>query len=237
MRIQMRALTPWKLASLTALGCALFAAEAAQGQTISSPYRFIQGRHDFGMIAGVLQENRGSLGIAPGGGPMIGARYSIEISGPFAAELTGFIVPTERTVFTPQENVGIVPFGEASVTLAAIDARIRFTVTGDRTWRNLAPFVMAGGGIVGSFGNLSSFDRDLIPANRVDFGPSLLFLGGLGTRWIPGDRFTLRAEVTYHFWRQGTPPGWVAIEEELDGELGQEWLAVPGLVIGLSYRP
>jgi hypothetical protein len=189
------------------------------------------------MIVGVLQENRGSLGIAPGGGILFGARYAIEISGPFAAELSGYLVPTERTVFTPQDNVGIAPFGEASLMLAAIDARIRFTLTGDRTWRDFAPFATAGGGIVGSFGNLSSFDRDLIPANRVDFGPSLLFVGGVGTRWIPGDRFTLRAEGTYHFWRQGTPPGWVTVEEELEGQLGEEWLAVPGLLIGVSYRP
>jgi len=232
----MRVQTPWKLATLVAIGFALFVPAAAEAQTIASPYRFIQGRHDVGMIVGVVQENRGSLGIAPGGGLMFGARYAIEISGPFAAELTGFLLPTERTVFTPQDNVGIVAFGEASVTLAAIDARIRFTLTGDRTWRGLAPFAMAGGGVVGSFGNLSSFDLDLIPANRVDFGPSLLFVGGAGTRWIPGDRLTVRAEATYHFWRQGTPPGWVTVEEELEGQLGEEWLAVPGFVIGVSYR-
>jgi hypothetical protein len=95
---------------------------------------------------------------------------------------------------------------------------------------------MAGGGIIGSFGNLSTFDGDLIPANRVDFGPSLLFLGGAGARWIPGDRLTVRADATYHFWRQGTPPGWVTVEEQLEGRLGEEWLGVPGLVLGVSYR-
>ena len=233
----MRVQTRWKLAALAAVGFAFVPPGTAEGQTIASPYRFIQGRHDVGMIVGIVQENRGSLGIAPGGGLMFGARYTIEMSGPFAAELTGFLLPTERTVFTPQDNIGIVPFGEASVTLAAIDARIRFTLTGDRTWRDLAPFVVAGGGIVGSFGKLSSFDRDLIAANRVDFGPSLLLVGGAGTRWIPGDRLTVRAEATYHFWKQGTPPGWVTVEEELEGQLGEEWLAAPGLVIGVSYRP
>jgi hypothetical protein len=233
----MRVRTLWKLATLVALGSGPFLPRTVEGQTISSPYRFIQGRHDVGMMVGFLGENRGTHGIAPGGGPMLGARYAIELSGPFAAELSGYFVPTDRMVFTPQNDVGLVPFGEASLVVAAIDARIRFTVTGDRTWRGLAPFVTAGGGIAGSFGNLSSFDRELIPANRVDFGPSMLFLGGLGTRWIPGDRITFRAEATYHFWRQGTPPGWVTVEEELDGELGEEWLAIPGVVLGLSYRP
>ena len=219
------------------MGLALFVPGAVEGQTISSPYRFIQGRHDVGMIVGFLGENRGDLGIGPGGGPMFGARYAIELSGPFAAELSGYFVPTDRTVFAVQDDVGIVPFGEANLVVAAIDARIRFTVTGDRTWHGLAPFVTAGGGIAGSFGNLSPFDRILVTAERVDFGPSLLFVGGLGTRWIPGDRISLRAEVTYHLWKQGTPTGWVTVEEELEGQLGDEWLPVPGLVLGVSYRP
>ena len=39
----------------------------ANAQTIPSPYRFLEHTHDAGVMFGVVQENRGALGIGPGG--------------------------------------------------------------------------------------------------------------------------------------------------------------------------
>ncbi len=210
--------------------------QRSEAQTIPSPYRFIERRHDAGMFVGILQERRGDLGIGPGGGVMIGARYAIEFRGPLAAELSGYVVPTDRVVFQAGEEIGLVPLGKADMVLTGIDARLRFTLTGDRTWRGLAPFVMAGGGVLGAFSEESPLEAEMVAANKVDFGPSALFLGGLGTRWIPGDRLTIRAEATYNFWRQGTPTGWVAFQEDIEGPLKTQWIGSAGLALGVSYR-
>jgi hypothetical protein len=233
----MRHLCPGKLSIAAALGfLALACPRPSQGQTIPSPYRFIEHRHDTGVFVGALHSNRGDLGIGPGGGMMVGARYGIDLSGPLGAELSSFLVPTDRTVYAPQDGVGLIRLGEADLTLVAVEARLRFTLTGDRTWRGFAPFVAAGGGVAGSFRGVSPLDDALLPEDRVDFGPTALLEGGVGTRFVPGDRVTLRLDATYNFWRHSTPVGWGSLAEELGSRLGDEWLGVASFALGLSYR-
>jgi hypothetical protein len=158
------------------------------------------------------------------------------LTGPLGGELAGFLVPTDRAVFAPRDGVGLIRLGNADLTLVAIEVRLRFTVTGDRTWRGLAPFVAAGGGIAGSFRSVSPLDDALLPEDRVDFGPTPILGGGVGTRFIPGDRVTMRLDAAYNFWKHGTPVGWVSLTEELGGRLGDEWLGVASFTLGLSYR-
>jgi hypothetical protein len=230
-------LRPWahRLALASGLA-ALGAPHPAGAQTIPSSYRFIDGRQDAGLFFGYMQAHRGELDIGPGGGPVIGGRYSIELSGPIAAELSGYAIPTDRKVFDVQPGTGRVFLGTTDLLVIAVDARLRFTFTGPRTWHGLAPFILAGGGVVGSLASPSPLEEGIGAADRLDFGPGTLLVTGGGFRWIPWSRLTFRADATLHLWRIATPPGYVQIADDLGPYPEKDWVSMGAALFGLSYR-
>lgn len=233
----MRILRPWAplLAVVPGL-VALMAPTSVSGQTIPSPYRFIDHRQDAGFFVGFAQDRRGELGIGPGGGTLIGGRYSINLSNPLAAELSGYALPTNREVYDVRPGTGLVPKGKADLLVLAFDARLRFTLTGGRTWHGLAPFILAGGGVVGSLASPTELESDIAPQNRLDFGPGTLLLTGAGFRWIPQGRLTFRADATLHLWRVAAPPGFVEVMSDIGPYSQKDWVSVGAAIFGLSYR-
>src|SRR5262245_16119602 len=73
----MRLRTVCLMMSLTVL------AGRASAQTINSPYRFIDQSQTAGLWGGTVTSASGTLDIGPQGGPVLGARYGIRLSGPF----------------------------------------------------------------------------------------------------------------------------------------------------------
>jgi hypothetical protein len=205
-------------------------------QTIPSPYRFLDTRHDAGILVGLMNENRGELDLGPGGGVFAGLRYGIELGGPFAFEASGYLLPTDRKVYNPRSDAGLEYLGDTNALLGAIDARIRFGLTGPRTWNGLAPFVHVGGGLVGDFSGRSSLEEAFEPEDRFSFGPSFLGILGGGTRWTPFDRLTFRGEWTLHIWKLGTPRAFFTLRDELASIPEQEWPGVGSFVLGASLR-
>ena len=208
----------------------------ARAQTVPSPYRFVERSHEYGVIFGVARENRGALGIGPGGGPLVGGSYAIRLRGALSGEITGFLISTDRVVYDVSPDVGLIPLGETEARVAALDARLRFTLTGARTWHGLAPFLMAGGGVVGDIAGMSPLDSNLFAEDRFSFGPSFLGIMGAGTRWIPGDRFTLRVETSFNLWKLSTPSGFSQVQEQVDQFTSNEWIGVGVVGFGASYR-
>ena len=208
----------------------------AEGQTVPSAYRFVDGTHTTGVIAGVMREARGSVGIGPSGGAFLGGRYAIEFRGPFALEATGFVMPTDHDVLRPISGQGLVPIGTADMLIIGIDGRIRFSLTGARTWHGMAPLLMVGGGFVKDFSSRSELELDLPVSQRLAFGPSFLGLMGGGVRWIPGERFEFRLDTTLNIWKLGTPTGFAEAEGEVDGLVNEQWTGVGAFVLGASYR-
>lgn len=215
---------------------ALWAPGSANAQTIPSPYSFIDRSQDAGVFFGVVQDHRGELGIGPGGGPMFGGRYSIDLGGPIAAEITGYAISSDREVFGVQPGTGLVPRGTQDVLLIAVDGRFRFTLTGARSWHGVAPFILAGGGIVGSVESATTLEDDIPATHRVAFGPGFVAVTGAGTRWIPADRLTFRAEATMHLWRVSAPAGFVEVLDDIGRYPEKDWVSVGGVVFGVSYR-
>ena len=233
----MRIFRFWDLAFIiTVAFVGLFCSPGANAQTVSSPYRFIEGSHDVGVIFGVVQENRGAMGIGPGGGSLLGIRYAIELSGPLALEAAGYLIPTDRVVYDAVPGKGLVPLGNTDTMVASADIRIRFSLTGARTWHGVVPFLMAGGGIAGNLSGPSEFAAEIPASERVGFGPSFLGIMGGGTRWIPFERLTLRVDTLLSIWKVETPRGFSDVEEDLEVFVNQEWLGVGSLVFGASYR-
>jgi len=213
--------------------------QSAEAQQIRSPYQFIDTRHSAGIFVGIAQENRGQLDLAPGGGIMVGARYGIELSGPFALEGTAFFLPTDRNVFDPtvdpDEQLPEL-LGTSNSLVAGIDGRLRFTLTGARTWHGLAPFVLMGGGVAGDLTPRSSLEDELVSEERFTLGPSFLGVLGAGTRWLPTENLTFRVDALLHLWKAGTPRAFFQFEEQYGSVPEQEWPSVGALVLGGSYR-
>lgn len=223
----------WTAAILAALAAAPGEVSA---QTISSPYRFTPGVQDAGLIFGYAQDHRGYLGIGPGGGPLVGVRYGRDLTGAIGVELSGYVISGDRTVFDPQSGFGLQELGETPSRVASIDARLRFTLTGGRSWNGFAPYIVAGAGVAMDASPSTTLDESLELSERTDFGPSALVVAGGGTRWMPGDRFVFFTEIISHLWRQSTPNGYGNVEQ-LIGPLRQmDWIGVGGLVAGVLYR-
>ncbi|TVP74862.1 MAG: hypothetical protein EA352_09645 [Gemmatimonadales bacterium] len=208
-----------------------------RGQTITSPYEFVDTRHEAGFFVAHVPGNRGDLRMGPGGGTLTGLRYAFEVTGPFALEVGGFLLPTDRVVRVPQDG-GIEDIGSSDALIAALDGRIRFSLPGRRTWHGLAPFLQAGGGLALDFRGGSELEAEIPSSLRFSFGPSFLGVMGAGTRWLPTDNLTVRLDLSTYFWKLGTPDEFLQLGE---AELGrfvpqQEWTPVPSFSLGLSYR-
>ncbi|TVP49835.1 MAG: hypothetical protein EA350_01470 [Gemmatimonadales bacterium] len=209
----------------------------AGAQTITSPYEFIEGRHEAGVFLIHVPGNRGTMELGPGDGLLTGARYALDLGGPFALEFTGFVQPTDRRVRAPDAaGQEILELGTASALVGGLDGRVRFTLTGPRTWHNLAPFVVAGGGVVGNLSGRIEEEEELPTEARFTFGPSFMGVLGVGTRYFLTEQLVLRLDATAHFWKLGTPQAYLNLPEEAGPVVQQEWPAVGGFGVGLSWR-
>ena len=209
---------------------------ALTSQTIPSPYRFLESKQEAGLFAGYMSPGTGRFGFGPGPGPAWGVRYGVNLSGPFGLEGVVTHLPTTRDIIDPGRVEGDRVIGEMSAQMVMIDARLRFTLTGDRTWHGISPFVMTGGGVVFDVSNDES-DRDLILTDdRFKFGTSVLGMFGGGVRWFPFERILVRAEYGLVLWRLKTPPGYSDPERAFKGVDEKEWVSGPSYTLGIAFR-
>lgn len=208
----------------------------AAAQDVSSPYEFIETRWGVGPYVGWAAENRGSAGFGPGGGVLFGVRGEVELSGPLGVHLNAFILPTDRNVYRPDAQTGTKEFLENTESMVGgLDARLRLTLTGQRTWHGIAPYVSAGVGVVGDLAPRDAVEQVLVDESRFTMGPSFLPSLSAGTRWLPTERLTVRLEAGFHFWKVGTPENFRALENEPDIP-NQQWPAIGTFLLGGAYR-
>src|SRR5690606_29299151 len=212
----------WTLATVVA--CALLPAPAA-GQTIRSPYRHLEETQAGGLFAGYVAADRGSLELGPGSGPIFGGRYGIRISGPFTAEGEVAFLPTSRYVVdlvTDEDDPDGIPvpvrLREADISLLLLTAALRFNLTGPRTYRNLQPYLLAGGGAAISVSDEETTDLD--PDVRFDFGTSFAGQLGGGIEWFAMRRLALRLDGRLLFWQIDNPRAFT----ELGNVSSSEWV-------------
>jgi hypothetical protein len=236
-RIDMRLRT--SLLLLTGLGiiAGVLIPSASQAQTIPSPYRFIDTRHELTFQAGAVSADRGVRRLGPGGGPIVGARYAFEITGPAAVEISATFMSTDREVYDPTDDTSPPELiGTADLNLGLVEGRFRLNLTGARTWNYLAPYLYGGMGlVVGSSARLAA-EEELPPGSQFTFGPSATFSLGTGTRFIPRDPLSFRVEAGFNLWKVGNPPAFRFIDDEI-GEVGSgAWPSWTSLSMGISYR-
>ncbi len=224
--------------SLAVALLALLGTSAALGaqERVPSPYRFIDTNQELGIFVSQMEADRGRFSLGPGPGLAYGVRYSIKLgTTPLAFESTGFGLPTNRRLVDPSRPEGERTVGTVDSFILGADIRLRFSVTGPRTWRNLNPYVSLG---LGAAGDLRSPGDD-IPVRAEDefqFGPAFMAVGSSGVRWLPFDRLGFRGELGLNLWRLGSPTGFVEFEDALGPVSESEWVAVPNFGVALMYR-
>jgi hypothetical protein len=210
--------------------------DAARGQTITSPYRFIEQSQAAGAFGGYITTSKGTFDLGPESGPVFGLRYGIRLSGPFTVEADAGFFPSKRLVQdTVLADSIIQPVGEADINLLMVIASLRFNLTGPRTWHRLQPFVLFGVGAALDLSGTSAFEEDALEADvRFDFGTSFAGQIGGGIEWYPAERFTLRLDARNVLWNVDTPIAFVRVfGEEIEED---EWLQNGVFTLGLSIR-
>lgn len=215
---------------------ALVSARPARAQNVPSPYEFIEQRQEAGLFGGSARAVPGRFGFGPDQGMVYGARYAIDLSGPFGIEGVFSYVPTTRTVVDPRRAEESREIGEADVQLLLVDARLRFTLTGNRTWHSLAPFLFAGAGLGYDVAGTSEIDEELAASDRFDFGFALLGTLGGGIRWMASERFLVRGDAQLALWQLDTPEGYLDPELGFEAPPQSEWLNNAFFTLGLAYR-
>ncbi len=237
--ISARILLVAALAACPGLG----ASGPALSQTIPSSYRFIEKPQEVSLFWGALSLSQGSLELGPRSGSAMGARYSIEASGPLFIQGLLTWLPTERDVIDPRRVAGDRRIGTTDVQLLMADVRLDFSLTGRRTWNRIAPHLFLGGGIAMDLAGQGEFADALLPEDLFEFGTAFTTSAGAGVRVALGSRLMLYGESGLTLWQLHTPDGFddpakriVDDEGETRSVVQSEWVRGYGLSLSLGWR-
>lgn len=218
-----------------AVACVV-APASASAQRIPSPYRFVDTRQELGVFVGTSSVSTGRFGYGPSGGVSAGARWGIDLSGPMGLEVVGGVISGTRDVMNPAVVVGDARIGEADVLAGTADVRLRFTLTGDRTWYRMAPFALAGGGVVVGLSGSDPLDQELAADDRFSFGTSFFGTLGGGVRMSLTSRLALRGDAVFSLWKIRTPSGYSNPARNFANVERGEWTGGRHLTLSMVYR-
>lgn len=217
------------------LGAAILSAPAA-AQSIPSPYRFIEKGQEGGVFVGFIDADPGKYGFGPKSGLTTGIRYGVELAGPLGLEGVATFVPTERDIVNPARLEGDRVVGDpAESALLFVEARLRFALTGRRTWHGLQPFIFLGAGLAADVRGNQQEDERLLEGDRFDFGTKFLGSTGAGARLVLGDRFVLRFDSALRLYQLKTPSGFQDPERDLGTVPDNQWVTGKSISLGLAY--
>ena len=221
---------------LTAAAALVALAPEAWAQRIPSPYAFIERGQSAGVFGAYLATDEGRFGFGPKPTFAVGARYTVEVSGPVGLEGRVAVAPGKRDVVNPARDEGDRVVEEAETSLVLIEARLRLALTGRRTWNGLQPFLFAGGGLGFDAQGAQSEDQLLEERDRFDFGTRFLGSFGGGVNWALGDRVSFHLDGSLLLYQLETPGGFGDPERELGTVPDAEWVSARTVSAGLSIR-
>lgn len=220
---------------LTGAALLVLGPSVSSAQEVPSPYRFLERGQEAHLFAGLYDGDRGRFGFGPGSGTLYGARYSVSVSGPLAVEAVASYVDADREVVNPRAPGGPEVIAEAPGDLLFIDARLRLSLTGRRTWYRMMPYLFAGGGLGFGVSGITEADRALEAGDRYEFGTEFEANIGGGVRFHLDERLALRLDGTLMLFRIDVPPGYRDPELDFEAVPESEWTNNRGLTLGLSY--
>jgi hypothetical protein len=178
----------------------------------------------------------GSVGLGPSGGTIVGARYGVDVSGPFGLEGVASWYKSTRDVIDPRRPEADRSIGKADVSILTVDGRLRFGLTGQRTWHGLSPAVYAGAGVAFDVAPTPPEDELLASDQRYDFGVRMTGVLGTGVRWMVSDRVLVRGDANLALWQIRAPDGFFSTSLNLGAIPRSEWVNNGTVSFGLAYR-
>jgi hypothetical protein len=211
-------------------------ARPAGAQTIPSPYAFVEERQEAGVFAGVANAGTGRWGYGPKGGTLFGVRYAVDLAGPLSLEGSVGIMDGTRDVVSPARPEGDRVIGEAEVLLTTIDARLRLSATGARTWHGLTPFLLFGAGVAFDPAKPSISEALLDPDELFDFGTKFTAMAGPGIRWSIARHLAFRSDLGLQLYQLKTPEGYGDPTLNLGPVAEGEWVSSWSFSASLLFR-
>ena len=187
-----------------------------RAQSVPSPYEYVETTHAVGAFGGYMLTDRGERDLGLESAPIFGPRYTIRLTGPLLGEVALGFAPTNRTIFIRTSNEPNPPLraiGETGSLLMTADAGLKFSVTGPRTWNNLAPFVIVTGGIATDLSSPDPLEEAITDDQVFKFGTSFAASAGVGTDFFVTERLSIRLDARDHLWRITAPIGLTGGEE------------------------
>ncbi len=219
--------------------CAALVASAspAWAQHITSPYRFIDRNQEVTLFGGYLASSQGTVGLGVESAPIFGGRYDLRVSGPFNLDAGFSLVPTTRGIVdslrVASDSVAFQEVGTGDVTLAVVDAGIRFDLTGPRTWHRLQPYLLGGAAVVVRARTDEAADSAVASNFRYRPGTRFAVQVGAGIEWIPTPGIGIRLDARDYLWRVKTPTGFLVYSLTVPDK---EWLQHYAVSLGLGIR-
>ncbi len=224
---------------LSILSFIAVAGSPASGQTIPSPFAFIEYSKEWAVFLGKSDINPGKLGLGPRNATVGGGRYSAAFGGAMSIDIAGTLFASRREVrdvSRPEDNRVL---GKSDINIVLFDLRLRLNLTGRRTWHGLQPFIAFGGGLAFP----SSVNRDIensefLPADEwYTFGTRFTGSFAAGTSFHVSDKLSIRLDGVMNLWKITTPVGWLTTDADPLGENPQgEWVSAKSITLGASWR-
>jgi hypothetical protein len=203
-----------------------------------SPFLDLEHRQEISFLVGPYLAKKDPAGVAPRDGVLTSLFYSWRAGGP--ANITGELgyISASRTVLDPRKPEATRNLGKQSWPLYTADVGLTVNLTGPRSWHHIVPVVNAGAGFVSDF-------KAKADTGGYKFGTRFAFTWGGGVRWVPGGRWSLRADAKnrlytvaypdfYYFPPQ--PAGGNPIPPILERDVAKSrWTNNTALTIGISY--
>lgn len=193
-----------QLLSALALACIATTARAQVGHLPeTSPYRDLETRQEFTFFGGRYTAGKDAIGVAPGGGPMLGIRYQIHVGGPAFLMARWSHINTDRIAIDPLKTGAARQLGKKNVSVNLFDVDLALNLTGEKSFHHIVPVVNLGAGV----GACSCS----VTADPYTFGTPFAFSFGGGLRYVPGGRFQLTLDWNDYLYQLKYPTDYFLI--------------------------
>jgi hypothetical protein len=119
--------------------------------------------------------NRTVAQVGPQQSPMMGFRLATALSGPLDLMVTTSLVPSQRYAVNTTLPDSTRRTGPIDYTLIVADVALSLRLTGSKTWHGMAPYLIAGAGIVAP-------TRTIADVGGYRAGAGFTFSPGIGVR-------------------------------------------------------
>jgi hypothetical protein len=210
----------------------------AVGQSVSSPYTFIEYGQAWAVFAGKSDLNPGQLGLGPRDATTFGGRYAVAFSA-MNLDIDGTYFMSKRDVLDVSRPADDRFLGKTDIDLVLLDLRLRLNLTGQRAWHGLQPFILFGGGLAFATSTERFLEVSaLMPEDEwYDFGKAFAGTFGAGASFHLSSKISLRLDGVVNLWKVSTPVGWLTVENDPNGEnLEDEWVSARTIRLGAAWR-